>query len=63
MEENAGKIAIEVDDDITKPDIHYDGKSNKQPRISYKDGKLTVKVSPQDRFICFRSALGSAVIL
>lgn len=43
VEENAGKIAIEVDDDITKPDIHYDGKSNKQPRISYKDGKLTVK--------------------
>ena len=53
VEENAGKIAIEVDDDITKPDIHYDGKSNKQPRISYKDGKLTVKSKSTGSFHLF----------
>ena len=53
VEENAGKIAIEVDDDITKPDIHYDGKSNKQPQISYKDGKLTVKSKSTGSFHLF----------
>lgn len=53
VEGSAGKISIEVADDITKPDINCDGKNNKRPHISYKDGKLTVKNKSTGSFHLF----------
>ena len=39
----AGKLDLEVSDSITEPKVSFSGKDAKRPKVTYQDGKLSVK--------------------